>query len=204
MPSFDRRSLLKASTSLAVIPLSGCLEWARCRDVGGERLPEPHRVVLEAVRDDPGAAFPIELTYDFEDVDIAEDDPARLSVTLRNTGDVPVTIEADPPWPFGVHLLIREDTDEYQRITAWNDAMADSEHLNTCDKAVVSWEEVFVQEDLDAGETVSETYEIYVDSPGIAAGIYSTFISSRAKDENTVESHTIFFDEIIIEPINVE
>lgn len=118
MTSLSRRSLLGAGTGLAVAPLSGCVEWIRCRDVGGEGLSEPHRIVVEAVRDDPAGALPIELTYDFEDTDIAEGDPARLAVALRNTGDAPVTIESDPPWPFGVPVLLREDTDEYRRIAA--------------------------------------------------------------------------------------
>lgn len=61
-----------------------------------------------------------------------------------------------------------------------------------------------MEADLDAGETVSETYEIYYDSPGIAAGTYSSFVAARARDENTVESHTIFFDEIVIQPVGDE
>lgn len=144
--------------------------------------------------------LPIELTYDFEDTDIAEGDPARLAVALCNTGDAPVTIESDPPWPFDVPVLLREDTDEYRRIAAWNDALADSEYLTTCDRTVVSWEETFVEADLDACETVSETYEIYYDSPGIAAGTRSSFVAARARDENAAESHTIFFDEIVSNP----
>lgn len=63
MTSLSRRSLLEAGTGLAVAPLSGCVEWIRCRDVGGEQLSEPHLIVVEAVRDDPAGAFPIELTY---------------------------------------------------------------------------------------------------------------------------------------------
>lgn len=61
-----------------------------------------------------------------------------------------------------------------------------------------------MEADLDAGETVSETYEIYYDSPGIAAGTYPSFVATRARDENTAESHTIFFDEIVIEPVGDE
>lgn len=202
MSPVHRRTLLKSGAGLAVTTLAGCLQSIRCRGEGGEPLPDPHRIVVGEVTDDPATRFPIELAAEFDDTNIATDDPARLSASLRNTGADPVTIEADPPWPFGVPFLIRKDTDDFQRITAWNDAMADSDHLSTCDRSVESWEEVFIRKDLEAGATVSETFEIYIDSPAIAAGTYWSFISARAKNDHTAESHKIRFDEITIEPLD--
>lgn len=201
MPPAGRRPFVKGTAGGAVALLSGCLrsEEARSRSAT-ESLDGPHRLVVEARSEDPAERFPIDLSCEFTDTRIEVDDPARVEETLRNTGDEPVTIRSDPVWPFGVPFLIRTDTEAFQRVTAWNDAFGESPHLRTEDRSVAAWDEVFVEDDIDAGETIQEAYEIYHDSPDISAGTYKSWVSVRGTKENATDTYKISFEEIVIEP----
>lgn len=200
MARAGRRPFLKGVVGVSTA-LTGCLRAEEVRSVNaGESLEGPHRLIVGDRSEEPTERFPIDLSCEFTDEQIEVGNPARLEATLRNTGDEPVTIHSDPVWPFGVPFLIRTDTEEFQRVTIWNDAFDESPHLRTTDRSVTAWDEVFIEEDVGAGETIQETYELYHDSPDISTGTYTSWVSVRAKEENVTDTSQISFDEIVIEP----
>lgn len=203
MPAIGRRQFLEGPAVVAAVFVTGCPgEGQLTSDGAADPLEEPHRLTIGDVREESPTRFPLTLSCEFTDTRIEANDPAVLEATLQNTGSEPVTIRSDPVWPFGVPYLIREDSEGFQRVTAWNDAFAESPHLTTRDRSVESWEDVYVEDGIDAGETIHETYEIYHDSPDISAGTYRSWVSLRATDGNRTASYEVSFDSITIEPID--
>lgn len=203
MSPIGRRPFLEGTAVVATVYVTGCLGNGQSMSgSSADPLDEPHRLSIGNVSEESSNRFPLTLRCQFTDKKIEANDPAVLEATLQNTGSEPVTIQSDPVWPFGVPYLIREDSEDFQRVTAWNDAFADSPHLTTRDRSVESWEDVYVEDEIGAGETIHETYEIYHDSPDISAGTYRSWVSLRATDGNRTTSYEVTFDDITIEPID--
>lgn len=171
----NRRSMLRLVGVGAAGALAGCLDEPLSRtgdSPDGSELEGPHRFVIEAETEDPSHHLPLELSYDLDDASITPDDPARMSWTVRNTGEGPLTLESGPPWPFDVAFLLREDVEDGERVTMWTDAYEESDHLHTDGRDVSSWDPGFVTDRLGSGGSFTETYELAHDAPRLAAGTY--------------------------------
>ena len=198
----QRRAFLQTGACLGVASLAGCVGSSlSLLEETPEPLEEPSLLSIEEVTDVPATDFPIELSYEVADQRIAEDDPAQLSITLKNTGDQALWIRANgPPWPFSVILLRREDDDDAEYVTLWTDAYEESAEVTTRGRHVQSASAHFVHEQLSAGASVTEDYRLFCDSPYISAGIYSMQVAGRVDHEDTGDVHRIEFEKITIEP----
>ncbi|WP_152421357.1 hypothetical protein [Natronococcus amylolyticus] len=202
-----RRSFLQAAGCLGIASLAGCIDRTLRRL---ENIPEPlegpHLLTIEEATEGSDHDLPVELSYEVDDRRIAADNPARLSVHLRNTSDRTLLFRANtPPWPFGVVTLFPEDNDEddidMESVTLWTDAYEESDGVTTTrHREVRSASDKHVHEEVPSGASVTENYRLYLDSAHLAVGIYRTSVSARVDGWVAEGSHRIEFDKITIEP----
>lgn len=106
---------------------------------------------------------------------VEPDSPAALEATLSNTTDEAIVVSSGAPSPFGV--VWAESDDGGKPITLWTDAYEESEYVGTEGKRVEGVDDIGVGEEVGAGESVSRTFEIHEDTPGLEPGTYGTSIT---------------------------
>jgi len=167
--------------------LSGCQWWEDEESSAPpvNPLEEPHRLRILDKRVEEDANFPAEFNCEFIDTLIEAGDPAELAVSVRNPTSDSLTIHGGAGLPFGVPFLLRTDSEDAPRVTAWNEDFKNDPHLSTDKRAVLSSEVVNLEETVHAGETIRKTYKIFHDSPGIAPGTYKTWRTLRLSDSQS-------------------
>ncbi|MCL9817574.1 hypothetical protein [Natronocalculus amylovorans] len=202
-----RRVFLQVGGCLGVASLTGCIDRTLRRL---ENIPEPlegpHLLTIEEVTEESDSdELPVELSYEVDDRRIAEDDPARLSISLKNTSDQTLMLRANgPPWPFGVRMLLPEDghdnDDGLEPVTMWTDTYEETDEVTTTrHREVRSASDRHVHEELSGGESVTENYRLYLDSAYLSVGIYRMTVAARVDGGVTEGSRRIDFDKITIE-----
>ncbi|WP_394742802.1 hypothetical protein [Natronococcus roseus] len=210
--SSRRRAFLQAGGCLGVVSLAGCIDWT-LRRLGNipEPLEGPHLLTVEEVTEDSDPdEFPVELSYEVDDRRIAEDDPARLSIGLRNASDQTLLFRANgPPWPFGVRMLLPEgdnddeddDDNEMEPVTLWTDSYEETDGVTTTrHRSVQSASDRHIHGEVPGGASVTENYRLYLDSAYLSVGTYSMRVTVYVDDEVIEGSRRIDFDKITIEP----
>lgn len=125
------------------------------------------------------------LQVELVDPHVEPESPTALEATLTNDTDRELTIASGAPSPFGV--LWAEGDDGEESITLWNDAYEETGHVRTDGKRVEEVEDIGLVEELGAGESVIQTFEIHEETPGLAPGTYKTSITVRIESEDPDE-----------------
>ena len=192
----DRRSILRLAGVGTGGVFGGCLGAAP--PGGPTGLDGPHRFAIDAEAEHAASRLPLDLAYELDDAGIEPADPARMSWTVRNAGEEPLTLDSGPPWPFDVAFLLPDDEDA-ERVTMWTDAYEASDRVETSGREVRSWKEGFVTDRLEGGESITETYELAHDAPELAAGTYDFWRVVRARRDDAHDDYRFDFT-VAIEP----
>lgn len=117
------------------------------------------------------------LEVDLVDPELAPDDPAQFSAVLTNATDETLVVSSGAPSPFGVVWASpMESDDRSSSLTLWSDAYEDSSHVGTDGKHVGGANDIGLVEELEAGETIERTFELYPETPNLTAGEYEAEI----------------------------
>lgn len=120
----------------------------------------------------------VELQIEVVDALVNDDGPAQLVLSLSNTAEEPVPLETFQPAPFSVVGFDEElEAGEEPQIALWNDRYEDvdaieTEGINYIDANEEAMFENAQQFDIEPGETISRTYELYTETNGLAPGEY--------------------------------
>ncbi|WP_255169847.1 hypothetical protein [Natrononativus amylolyticus] len=120
------------------------------------------------------------LAVELVDPYVEPDSPAALEATLSNTTGATVAVSSGAPWPFGVVWADRTDDDGLDRersITLWTDAYEESGHVGTDGKRVEGVNDIGLLEELEGGESITETFEIHEETPNLEAGTYEASLT---------------------------
>jgi hypothetical protein len=118
------------------------------------------------------------------DGSVRPSDPARIELSISNTGDERIGVSSGAPGPFGVLRAESEGGDD--RVTLWSDAYAESDHVHTTTGRVRAVNDVGIVTELASGETRTRAYEIgrWRLEPGTYTVDESIGIERYATDEN--------------------
>ncbi|MFC4436609.1 MULTISPECIES: hypothetical protein [Natrialbaceae] len=129
------------------------------------------------------------LRVELVDSVIAPDDPVRFSATLTNTTDETLVVSSGAPAPFGVVWASRADGDDYENaVTLWTDDYEDSTHVGTDGKRVEIVNDIGLLEEVAAGETLEQSFELHPETPNLAAGEYVGEIGCSVWPEDDEEN----------------
>lgn len=145
-----RRTFLAAST-LSIAGLSGCLGDTEYRitDTAAETPPE-------------GLSMSARLAV----ADVTIEHPARLALTLKNTGDEPIRIRSYGVWPFGVLAIAPSPTpgENTWKTTLFSPSYEETDGVEVGrGGASLSMDGTPITRPLEPGETVSGRYELHGD-----------------------------------------
>ncbi len=139
--------------------------------------------------------LPVELGAALLDDSIRPFDPARIELSITNTGKGKIGVFSGAPGPFGILRAESEDG----RLTLWSDAYAESDHVHTTGRSVSGANDIGIVTELDPGEIRTAVYEI--GRWGLAPGTYlvddSVGIERYVTDEDgesAVESRTFPYE----------
>ncbi|MEM4782484.1 MAG: hypothetical protein QXG03_13115 [Halalkalicoccus sp.] len=176
-----RRTALKLTTGLFGTASAACLGDGSGNG-DGSNDDALYTVSVELLGKSHAEELPLVLDFDTTRETITEDDPFEIEIKLRNDGDGPVETSSGAPWPFGVVWLERADAPDEPGVTLWTDAYEESSHVRTEGRRAVMVEDIGFIEDVDGGESISETYELHGDTPELTVGTYrfSVGVGARA------------------------
>ena len=142
-----------------------------------------YTVSVGITKKSPAEKLPIELGFHVGRKTITEDDPFAIEFELRNGGEEPIEVTSGAPWPFGVVWMEREGAPDEPGVTLWTDAYEESSHVRTEGRRAVVVEDIGLIEEVE-GESVTETYELHGDTPGLEPGTYwfSIGVGARVRD----------------------
>jgi hypothetical protein len=128
--------------------------------------------------------LPVAFEATVVDGSVRPSDPARIELSISNTGDERIGVSSGVPGPFGV--LRAESEGEDDRVTLWSDAYAESDHVHTTAGRVRAVNDVGIVTELASGETRTRAYEIgrWRLEPGTYTVDESIGIERYATDEN--------------------
>jgi hypothetical protein len=140
------------------------------RDVAAEyEFVRRENTFYEVDLDHPGEA-PIRVDVRVTDAESREFDPARLELSVTNTGGRAVELLTGPPPPFGTLGGRRAGGDE--RLTLWTEEYVESRYVGTRAGRVTARLAVGLSVTLDPGETRRTRYQIRRDPGRLPAGTY--------------------------------
>lgn len=189
-----RRTVLELAATGLGIAGAGCLgDGSSDGSRTGEAL---YTVSVGTVAESPTEELPLELGFDVDRETITENDPFTIEFELRNEGDEPIELSSGAPWPFGVLWMQREAPDG-PGVTLWTDAYEESTHVGTEGRHVTDVQDIGIIEELDGGESVSETYELHGDTPGLEPGTCRLRIGVGARSDAVSEGASFDFELVV-------
>lgn len=108
-------------------------------------------LTVDATVETDGSTSPLSLSAETVRETVTATTPARIRLTVQNTGDAPRTYGTGAPLPFGV--LSVDDT------LLWTDEYVKSTHVETEGRRVIGGEDIGLQVTLEPGEQRSDTYD---------------------------------------------
>lgn len=129
------------------------------------------------------------------DVQVAGDrvgpgESVTFGLSLSNDGDETLRYDHGPPGPFGLFYL--RDGEADVSLIPWTDAYEDSDRVQTARSwGVVAVEDVALTSTVDAGATVTESYEASTSTHRIRPGTYERTMGYQVTGEDSGESWTI-------------
>lgn len=196
----NRRHLIGRIGLASVLPLAGCIGGTEAPTQGDanetdgtETDDTPYTVSVDGPDESRAEELPVSLTWDIGREEITEEDPFTIEFKLANEGTEPLEVFSGAPWPFGVIWMDRSESDD-QSVTLWTDAYEDSSHVFTEGREAVEVEDIGLQETLSPGESVTETYELYHDTPHLEEGVYRFDIEPRVEINDSFESIAFEFE----------
>ncbi|WP_306056222.1 hypothetical protein [Natronococcus wangiae] len=124
------------------------------------------------------------LEVDLVDPRVEPEGPAQFSAALTNTTDETLVVSSGAPSPFGVVWASAKGDDYDNDVTLWTDGYEASSHVGTDGKRVEGVEDIGLVESLEADETLERTFELYPETPNLAAGEYEAEIGCRIGPED--------------------
>jgi hypothetical protein len=106
----------------------------------------------------------LSVTAELLDESAEADDPAIFELRAVNTSEEPLRFGTGPPHPFGV--LYADD------LLLWTDAYRENSHIHTENGNVIGWNDVADNVTLEAGEEVSEEYELHPERDNVKPGVF--------------------------------
>lgn len=194
----NRRQLITGIGLGSVLSLAGCIDEAEApsqSDATDETETDDalYTVSVEVTDESRAEELPLSLTWDIGREEITEEDPFTIEFILANEGTEPLKVFSGAPWPFEVIWMDHGGSDD-QSVTLWTDAYEESSHVNTEGRKAVEVENIGLQETLPAGESVTETYELYHDTPNLEEGVYQFEIEPRVEINDNSESIAFAFE----------
>ena len=193
-----RTALELATTGLFGIAGAGCLGAGSGNSTNGDGIEEALYIVSVAVTEEsPAEELSIELDFTVGRETIAETDPFEIEFELRNEGEDPIEVSSGAPWPFGVVWMEREGGSGEPGVTLWTDAYEGSSHVGTEGRHVTYVQDIGLIEELDGGESVTETYEFHGNTPGLEPGTYRFGIGVGARARDVSEGVSAAFELVV-------
>lgn len=128
--------------------------------------------------------LPVAFEATLVDGSVRPSDPARIELSISNTGDERIGVSSGALGPFGV--LRAESEGEGDRVTLRSDAYAESDHVHTTAGRVRAVDDVGIVTELAPGETRTQEYQLgrWRLAPGTYTVDESVGIERYATDEN--------------------
>jgi len=150
-----RRALLAAAgTSLA--SLSGCLG-------------APEYTITDVT---VTSTAPFEFDVTVVDPDAIVEHPAELEFEVRNESDRPLRVRNTGVWPFGLLQLVYSREESAAGTILWTERYETSQYVDAENRSSYGVESTSLVRALDAGDAVSETYELHGDGVHEAGTAY--------------------------------
>lgn len=126
--------------------------------------------------------LPLAFEATLVDGSVRPSDPARIDLSISNTGDERIGVSSGAPGPFGV---LRADSGD-DGVTLWSDAYDESDHVHTTARSVRAVNDIGIVTELAPGETRRREYQIgrWRLTPGTYTVDESVGIERYATDEN--------------------
>ncbi|WP_122089416.1 hypothetical protein [Halalkalicoccus subterraneus] len=193
-----RRTVLGlTAASLLCVPGAGCLGDGSSGAGNDGSTDILYTVSVAIAEESPTENLPLELGFDVRRESITEDDPFGIEFALRNEGDEPIEVSSGAPWPFGVPWLEPTDASDEPGVTLWTDAYEKSSHVGTNGRHVTAVQDIGLVEELEGGESVTRTYELYSDTPGLEPETYRFRIGVGARSGEVSEGAAFYFELVV-------